>query len=64
MPSGAGHDAMVFASAGVPSLMFFVPCRGGISHSPDEHADLDAMWAGYVFLRDFVSGLDTIPERA
>jgi hydantoinase/carbamoylase family amidase len=36
MPSGAGHDAMVIAHH-VPAAMLFVPSRGGISHSPDEH---------------------------
>ncbi len=35
MPSGAGHDAMVFGKK-VPSGMIFVPSRGGKSHSPDE----------------------------
>jgi hydantoinase/carbamoylase family amidase len=38
--SGAGHDAGVLASAGVPSAMLFVRSRaGGVSHSPDEHSD-------------------------
>jgi allantoate deiminase len=35
--SGAGHDAMVLAAAGVPSAMLFVrSLNGGISHHPDE----------------------------
>ena len=37
MPSGAGHDAMVFAGR-VPAGMLFVPSRGGVSHSPDEYS--------------------------
>ncbi len=37
MPSGAGHDAMV-VGRNVPAAMLFVPSRGGISHSPDEHS--------------------------
>jgi allantoate deiminase len=38
--SGAGHDAGVLASAGVPAGMLFVRSRnGGISHSPDEWSD-------------------------
>ncbi|MFB3818946.1 MAG: M20/M25/M40 family metallo-hydrolase [Candidatus Methylomirabilales bacterium] len=36
MPSGAGHDAQSFAAAGVPTGMVFVPCRRGVSHSPEE----------------------------
>jgi allantoate deiminase len=35
--SGAGHDAMALAAAGVPTAMLFVrSLNGGISHSPDE----------------------------
>jgi acetylornithine deacetylase/succinyl-diaminopimelate desuccinylase-like protein len=35
--SGAGHDAMVLAAAGVPTAMLFArSLNGGISHSPDE----------------------------
>jgi hydantoinase/carbamoylase family amidase len=39
LPSGAGHDAMVLASHGVPAAMLFVPSRGGLSHSPDEFSE-------------------------
>lgn len=38
MVSGAGHDAMLVAPQ-VPAAMLFVPCRDGISHSPDEFAE-------------------------
>lgn len=39
LPSGAGHDAGILASAGVDSAMLFVrSLNGGISHSPDEHS--------------------------
>jgi acetylornithine deacetylase/succinyl-diaminopimelate desuccinylase-like protein len=35
--SGAGHDAMVLAAAGVPTAMLFVrSLSGGVSHSADE----------------------------
>jgi acetylornithine deacetylase/succinyl-diaminopimelate desuccinylase-like protein len=37
LPSGAGHDAGILASAGIPSAMLFVrSLNGGVSHSPDE----------------------------
>jgi N-carbamoyl-L-amino-acid hydrolase len=36
MPSGAGHDAQSLAAGGVPTEMIFVPCRRGVSHSPEE----------------------------
>ncbi len=39
MASGAGHDAAVFAQAGVPSGMIFVRNEHG-SHNPDEAMDL------------------------
>ncbi|MCJ1274764.1 hypothetical protein MMC21_002562 [Puttea exsequens] len=34
--SGAGHDS-VFTSKRVPTSMIFVPCRGGVSHNPEEY---------------------------
>jgi allantoate deiminase len=37
LPSGAGHDAGIFAAAGVEAGMLFVrSLNGGVSHSPDE----------------------------
>jgi acetylornithine deacetylase/succinyl-diaminopimelate desuccinylase-like protein len=52
MTSGAGHDAMEFAKAGVPTLMVFVPSRGGISHSPEEFTSPGALFTGYEFTRE------------
>lgn len=50
MPSGAAHDTMNVARA-VPSAMLFVPCREGISHAPEEHAEpADAALAAEVML--------------
>src|SRR4051812_14774777 len=39
MPSGAGHDAAVFAELGIPSAMIFVRNNHG-SHNPEETMDL------------------------
>ena len=39
LASGAGHDAAVFAGAGVPTNMVFVRNRNG-SHNPEESMDL------------------------
>jgi len=36
--SGANHDAGILG-AHIPAAMLFVPSRGGISHTPDEHTD-------------------------
>jgi allantoate deiminase len=44
LPSGAGHDAAIFALAGVPSAMLFVRSdAGGVSHAPEEHTRADAV---------------------
>lgn len=58
LPSGAGHDAGILASAGVDAAMLFVrSLNGGISHSPDElSADEDVALAVDV-LADALAGL-------
>ena len=61
MGSGAGHDAMVFAQQGVPTLMVFVPSVGGISHAPEEFTAPEALWDGYRFTRDLVAQLASEP---
>ncbi|HVO47704.1 MAG TPA: M20/M25/M40 family metallo-hydrolase, partial [Steroidobacteraceae bacterium] len=45
MPSGAGHDAAVFAKAGIPSAMIFVRNDHG-SHNPDEAMSLEDFGVG------------------
>lgn len=50
MPSGAAHDTMNVAGH-VPSAMLFVPCRDGISHAPEEHAEpADAALGAHLML--------------
>lgn len=40
--SGAGHDAMVLAAAGVPTAMLFVrSLNGGVSHCPEELSSME-----------------------
>ncbi|HTO90096.1 MAG TPA: Zn-dependent hydrolase [Candidatus Sulfotelmatobacter sp.] len=63
MPSGAGHDAMILASAGIPSLMLFVPSRGGISHAPEEFTEPDQLAAGVAFARELLPRLATLAAR-
>lgn len=43
--SGAGHDAAVFANAGIPSGMIFIRNEHG-SHNPHEAMDLDDFFLG------------------
>lgn len=56
MPSGAGHDAMYVATL-IPSALIFVPCRGGVSHNPDEHIDWERVRPGYEVMRQTASDL-------
>ena len=49
IPSGAGHDAAVFANAGIPSGMVFVRNRNG-SHNPHEAMEIV----------DFLKGVDIL----
>jgi N-carbamoyl-L-amino-acid hydrolase len=52
MSSGAGHDCALIATQHKPSGapyrvgLIFVPCRGGISHSPREYCSPEQMLAG------------------
>jgi beta-ureidopropionase / N-carbamoyl-L-amino-acid hydrolase len=46
LATGAGHDAGVLATAGVPAAMLFVRNPTGVSHSPLEHAERDDCLAG------------------
>lgn len=50
MPSGAGHDAAVFANKGIPSVMVFVRNEHG-SHNPDEAMDMGDFLLGAEVLR-------------
>jgi beta-ureidopropionase / N-carbamoyl-L-amino-acid hydrolase len=45
MPSGAGHDAAVFAKVGIPSAMIFVRNEHG-SHNPEEAMALEDFAVG------------------
>jgi ureidoglycolate amidohydrolase len=45
MVSRAYHDSLFLARI-APVAMLFIPCRGGISHRPDEYASPSAIGAG------------------
>lgn len=45
MPSGAGHDAQMFARM-CPTAMIFVPSIGGLSHNPAELTSADDLERG------------------
>jgi len=50
IPSGAGHDAAVFANAGIPSAMIFVRNENG-SHNPAEAMAIDDFLIGLRLMR-------------
>ncbi len=56
MPSGAGHDAQMFAP-NCPTAMVFVPSKDGLSHNIDEFTDAGDLAAGAQILLDVVLDL-------
>jgi N-carbamoyl-L-amino-acid hydrolase len=53
----AGHDAGILSDAGIPTAMVFVRNPTGISHSPDEHAEMADCLAGVEALADVLAEL-------
>ncbi|MER7667723.1 allantoate amidohydrolase [Kitasatospora sp. NPDC096128] len=56
LPTGAGHDAGILASA-IPTAMLFVRNPTGVSHSPAEHAEEADCLAGVTALADVLEDL-------
>ena len=54
--SRAYHDAL-FMSRVAPTGMIFIPCRGGVSHRPDEYASPEAIAHGVGVLADTLAVL-------
>ncbi|GID10603.1 allantoate amidohydrolase [Actinocatenispora rupis] len=52
LPTGAGHDAGILATAGIPTAMLFVRNPTGVSHSPAETTADDDCVAGVTALAD------------
>ncbi|GAA3692147.1 allantoate amidohydrolase [Terrabacter ginsenosidimutans] len=57
--TGAGHDAGILATHGVPSAMLFVRNPTGVSHSPSESASLEDCHHGVTALTAVVTELCT-----
>ena len=51
MVSRAYHDSL-FMSRIAPTAMLFIPCRGGVSHRPDEYASEEAIACGVLVLAE------------
>lgn len=58
LPSGAGHDAAQIASI-APMAMVFIPCRGGVSHHPDEFSTYEQVACGASVLAETIMQLDS-----
>jgi ureidoglycolate amidohydrolase len=56
MISRAYHDSL-FMSRVSPTGMLFIPCRGGVSHRPDEYAAPEAIARGATVLADALARL-------
>jgi ureidoglycolate amidohydrolase len=56
MVSRAYHDSL-FLSRIAPTAMLFIPCRGGVSHRPDEYASTEAIACGVLALAETLADL-------
>jgi N-carbamoyl-L-amino-acid hydrolase len=56
--SRAYHDSLFMARL-APMAMIFIPCRGGVSHRPDEFASASAIASGTAVLADTLAHLST-----
>jgi ureidoglycolate amidohydrolase len=54
--SRAYHDSL-FMSKIAPTAMLFIPCRGGVSHRPDEYASPEAIAQGTLVLAETLARL-------
>jgi hydantoinase/carbamoylase family amidase len=64
LPSGALHDAVMVARAGVPTVMLFVQSLGGISHNRLEDSRREHVELGVAALDRLVRRLMTDPVSA
>jgi N-carbamoyl-L-amino-acid hydrolase len=62
VPSGAGHDAATFASAGIPTAMLFVRNENG-SHNPHESMEIADLDEAIRLLLRFVTDFDNPLEQ-
>ena len=56
MVSRAYHDSLFMARV-APTSMLFIPCRGGVSHRPDEYAAPEAIAGGTLVLAEALTQL-------
>lgn len=63
IPTQAGHDAGILSAAGIPTAMLFVRNPTGISHSPEEFAEMADCLAGVDALAAVLADLAGEPDR-
>jgi N-carbamoyl-L-amino-acid hydrolase len=56
MVSRAYHDSL-FMSFVAPTAMLFIPCRGGVSHRPDEYSSPESIAEGTLILAEALAEL-------
>jgi len=56
MVSRAYHDSLFMARI-APTAMLFIPCRGGVSHRPDEYTPAEAISGGVLALAEALADL-------
>ena len=54
LPSGAGHDAQIFAER-FPTAMIFVPSENGRRHCPEEYSNVEDLAAATQVMYDVVA---------
>lgn len=59
MPSGAGHDAMIFSKI-VDTNLIFIPCKEGISHNPKEDINLDHAVVGGSLIFKYLERMNNV----
>jgi N-carbamoyl-L-amino-acid hydrolase len=62
MPSGAGHDAQMFARV-CPTAMIFTPSQNGLSHNPAEYTSPSDLEAGANVLLQVMMSLSSEESR-
>jgi N-carbamoyl-L-amino-acid hydrolase len=56
MDSGAGHDTAQLSRV-APAGMIFIPCKDGLSHCPEEYAEVSDISKGTAVLWKMVESL-------
>lgn len=58
IPSGAGHDTSYMALI-APVGMVFIPCKDGVSHSPEEYTSIEQIMKGTHVLYNTLLSIDS-----